>query len=61
MDRYLVLSNLLMILSDVLKVHMLYFFFNYSVHVWLPTYTTAQAYKNMATMKEMANYIATTR
>ena len=34
---------------------------NSSAHVWLPTQATAQAYKNMATTKEIANYIATTR
>ena len=39
---------------------MLWLFLNYSAHVWLPTYSTVQAYKNMATMKEMAIYIATT-
>ena len=40
---------------------MLYFILNYSAHAWLSTYTTAQANKNMATSKEIATYIATTR
>ena len=40
---------------------MLYFILNYSANAWLPAQTTAQAYKIMATSKEMAIYIATTR
>ena len=43
--------------------HMLYLFFllySYPVHVWIPTETTVHAYKNMATTKDMAKYIATT-
>ena len=55
------LEHFLMILLDVLLFHMLYFILNYFAHAWLPTKTTMQAYINMATTKEMATYITTTR
>ena len=61
MDRFLVLSNFLMIPIDVLTFHILVLFLNYSVHVGFQHKLLRRIIKNMTTTKEMANYIATTR
>ena len=46
---------------NVLLFHMLHFILNSSAYAWFPTWTTVQAYKNMATSEVIATYIATTR